>query len=201
MLVLFIGCWGRNLSIQARVGNLNRDLHQPSRIRYVSRSFSVRCLASLAYGKGLISVVSLSVVVAQAIGSFLRNRIGDHIGELLVISFGGFIGIQCSWIALISLFLSRVLGHVFLVVSNRSKFCLSLSVYLLFYLFFFLYVSFGFTVVCTRGFYWYICVYTRVFCTKSCMPWVLMIAESPWMLLESVYTSISDQRCFLVWIF
>ena len=30
---------------------------------------------SLAYGKGLISVVTLSVVVPQAIGSFLRNRI------------------------------------------------------------------------------------------------------------------------------
>ena len=28
-----------------------------------------------------------------------------------------------------------------------------------------------------------------------------MIAESPWMLLESVYTSVSDQRCLLVRIF
>ena len=70
--------------------NLNGDLHQPSRIRYVSISFSVRCLVSLSYGKGLISAVTLSVVVPQAIGSFLCNRIGDHTGEFLVISFGGF---------------------------------------------------------------------------------------------------------------
>ena len=82
--------------IQARVENLNGDLHQPFGIRYVSRSFSVRYLVSLAYGKGLISMVTLSIVVSQAIGSFLRNKIGDHIGEFLVIYFQGFIGIQCS---------------------------------------------------------------------------------------------------------
>ena len=40
--------------------------------------------------KGLISIVTLSVVVPQAIGSVLRNRIGDHTMEFLVISFGGF---------------------------------------------------------------------------------------------------------------
>ena len=68
----------------------NGDLHQPSGIRYVSISFSVRCLVSLAYRKGLISTVTLSVVVPQAIGIFLRNKIGDHTGEFLVISFGGF---------------------------------------------------------------------------------------------------------------
>ena len=69
---------------------LNGDLHQPSGIRYVSISFSVRCLVSLAYRKGLISVVTLSIVVPQAIGIFLRKRIGDHIGEFLVIFLGGF---------------------------------------------------------------------------------------------------------------
>ena len=53
---------------------LNGDLHQTSGIRYVSRSFSVRYLVSLAYGKGLISAVTLSVVVAQAIGIFLCNN-------------------------------------------------------------------------------------------------------------------------------
>ena len=41
-------------------------------------------------GKGLIFVVTLSVVVPQAIGIFLRNRIDDHTGEFLVLSFGGF---------------------------------------------------------------------------------------------------------------
>ena len=69
---------------------LKGDLHQPSGIRYVLRSFSVRCLVFLAYRKGLIFAVTLSVVVPQAIGSFLYNRIGDHTREFLVISFGGF---------------------------------------------------------------------------------------------------------------
>ena len=50
----------------------------------------------LHIGKGLILVVTLSVVVPQAIGIFLYNRIGDSTGEFLVISFGGFISIQCS---------------------------------------------------------------------------------------------------------
>ena len=153
MLILFVECWESKLLVQVRVENLNEDLHQPSGIRYVSRSFSVRCLVSIAYRKGLISAITLSIVVPQAIGSFLRNKIGDHTGEFLVISFGGFISIQCSWIALISLFLNQVWGHVFLVVSDRSKFCLSWSTCLLFYLFFFLYTSFVFTVACTHGFY------------------------------------------------
>ena len=43
----------------------------------------------LAYRKGLIFVVTLSVVVPQAIRIFLCNRIGDHIGEFLVIFIGG----------------------------------------------------------------------------------------------------------------
>ena len=55
---------------------MDPDLHQPSGIRYVSRSFSVRCFVSLAYGKGLISVVTLSVVIPQAVGSFLCNSDG-----------------------------------------------------------------------------------------------------------------------------
>ena len=67
---------------------LNGDLHQPSGIRYVSRSFSVRCLFILHIGKGLISVVTLFVVVPQAIGIFLRNRIGDSAGEVPYFSLG-----------------------------------------------------------------------------------------------------------------
>ena len=74
MLVLFITCWGRNLSIQAGVGKLNGNLHQPSRIRYELRAFSVRYLVSLAYRKWLISGVKLSVVVPQAIGISLCNK-------------------------------------------------------------------------------------------------------------------------------
>ena len=95
--------------IQARVEKINGDLHQMSGIRYVSISFSVRYLISIAYWKGLISGVKLFVVVPQAIRISLRNRIGDSAGDrtrissfadhtrvFLVVSFGGFIGIQCS---------------------------------------------------------------------------------------------------------
>ena len=35
-------------------------------------------------------MVTLFILVPQAIGSFLRNRIGDFVGDFLVISFGGF---------------------------------------------------------------------------------------------------------------
>ena len=63
MLFLFAECRERKLLIQARVEKINGDLHQPSRIRYVSRSFSVRCFISLHIGKELISMVTLSVVV------------------------------------------------------------------------------------------------------------------------------------------
>ena len=74
MLILFAECWENKLLILERVENINGDLHQPSGIRYVSRSFSVRCLVSLAYRKWLIFGVNLSVVVPQAIGIYLRNR-------------------------------------------------------------------------------------------------------------------------------
>ena len=85
------------MPIQVGVEKLNWDLHQPSGIRYELRSFSVRYLVALAYRKGLISGVKLSIVVPQAIGISLRNRIGDSAGEFLVIfSLGVFIGIQCS---------------------------------------------------------------------------------------------------------
>ena len=56
-----------------KIGKLNGDLHQPSGIRYKSRSFSVIYFVSLAYRKGLISGVKLSVVVPQAIEISLYN--------------------------------------------------------------------------------------------------------------------------------
>ena len=90
MLVLFAECWGSNLSIQDGVGKLNGDLHQPSRIRYELRSFTVIYLISIAYWKGLISGVKLSIVVPQAIGISLRNRIGDSTGEFLVVVLSTF---------------------------------------------------------------------------------------------------------------
>ena len=104
MLILFAECWERKLSIQARVEKLNGDLHQPSRIRYVSRSFCVRCLVSLAYRKELISGVKLSVVVPRAIGISLCNRIGDSTGDVpcFYLEFGG---IMCLIFLTCSLFL------------------------------------------------------------------------------------------------
>ena len=65
--------------------------HQPPGIRYESRSFSVSYLVSLAYRKGLIYRVKLSVVVHQAIGIYLRNRIGDSAREFLVVVLWGFL--------------------------------------------------------------------------------------------------------------
>ena len=143
MLVLFTCCWGSNLSIQAEVGKLNGDLLQPSGIRYEVWSFSVRHLISISYWKGLIYGVKLSIVVSQAIGFSLRNRIGDSTGEFLVVVLWGFsISIQWLWIALFFLFLCQVWGHVFLVVSAWCEVCLSLSVCLDFYEPFFMYASF-----------------------------------------------------------
>ena len=163
MLVLFTCCWGSNLSIQAKVGKLNGDLLQPSGIRYEVWSFSVRYLISIAYWKGLISGVKLSVVVPQAIGISLRNRIGDSAGDVPCF----YLGFMCTMGFILlnffivypptsnprPLFLSRVWGHVYLVVSDTSKVCLSLSILPSFYLFFFLYASFCFTVACTCDFY------------------------------------------------
>ena len=62
MLVLF-AVVEKKLLTQARLEKSQRGSIQPSRIRYDSRSFSVRCFISLAYGKGLIYAVTLSIVV------------------------------------------------------------------------------------------------------------------------------------------
>ena len=143
MLVLFTCCWGSNISIQAEVGKLNGDLIQPSGIRYKVWSFSVRHLIYIAYWKGLISGVKLFVVVPQAIGISLRNRIGNSVGEFLVVFLWGFsISIQWIWIDLFLLFLCRVWGHVCMVVSDWCEVCLNLSICLAFYALFFLYASF-----------------------------------------------------------
>ena len=143
MLVLFTCCWGSDLAIQAKVGKLNGDLLQSSGIRYEVWSFSVRSLISFAYWKGLIFGVKLSVVVTQAIGISLHNRIVYSTREFIVVVLWGFsISIQWLWIALFLLFLCRIWGYVFLVVSDWCEVCLSVSVCLYFYAPFFLYVSF-----------------------------------------------------------
>ena len=75
MLVLFVECWESKLLIQERVEKLNKYLHQLFGIRYVSRSFSVRCFISLTYWEG-IDFYGFSVYCGRphAIGNFLRNR-------------------------------------------------------------------------------------------------------------------------------
>ena len=103
----------------------------------------------LHIGKGLIFVVTMSVVVyPKRLEVFLCNRIGDHIGEVPSCFYLGVFGIQCTFIALIFLFLCRVWGHDYPVVSWRSKICISLSIYLIF-------LSFS--------------SYTRVFLSQSCI--------------------------------
>ena len=118
MLVLFTCCWGSIISIQAGVGKLNGDLLQLSGIRYKVQSFSVRNFISIAYWKRLISGVKLFIVVPQAIGISLRNRIGDSAGEFLVIlPLGVFIGTMGLILLTCSLFL-LVSGLHFIVCSS-----------------------------------------------------------------------------------
>ena len=165
MLVLFTCCWGSDLSIQAKVGKLNGDLLQPSEIRYEVWSFSVRYLICLAYWKGLISRVKLSVVVPKAIGISLHNRIGNSAGEFLVVVLWGFsISIQWLWIALS---LCQVWGHVCLVVFDWCEVFLNLSVSLYFYAPFFLYASFWLTVAYIRTGFTAIFAYTHGFTANS----------------------------------
>ena len=110
MLVLFTCCWGSDSLIQAEVGKLNRDLLQPSGIRYEFWSFSVRYLISLTYWKGLISGVKLSVVEPKAIGIPLCNRTGDYIGDVpfFYLRFGGTL---CLILLTCSLFLLVFVLH------------------------------------------------------------------------------------------
>ena len=78
-----------------KIGKLNEDLLQPSGIRYEVWSFSVRCLIYLAYWNWLTFGVKLSVVVPQAIGISLYNRIGDSAGDVpcFYLGFAGTMGL------------------------------------------------------------------------------------------------------------
>ena len=131
------------------------------------RSFSVRFCISLAYWEGIdFYGFSICCGTPQAIGSFLHNRNGNHTREVPSCFSLGVFGIQCACIALISLFLCWVWGHDCPVVSYRSKFFLSLSIYLIF-------LSFS---SCTKdfisqthvhaGFPW-IVMYVRMFAENS----------------------------------
>ena len=117
ILSFFAKCWETKLSIQARVEKINEDLHQPSGIRYVLRSFSVRCFNSLAYWEGIyLYGFSVCCGTPQPIGSFLCNRIGDSTGDVLCFSLG-FGGTMC-WIFLTcSLFLLVSVLHFIVCLS------------------------------------------------------------------------------------
>ena len=92
---------------------LNGDLLQPFEIRYDSRSFSFRYFVSFTYGKGLISAVYLFVVVhpkPQEVS--LRNRIGDHTGEVPSCFFFGVGGTMCLIFLTCSLFLPISMSYL-----------------------------------------------------------------------------------------
>ena len=155
MLVLFTCCWGSNLSIQAEVGKLNGDLLQPSGIRYEVWSFSVRHLISIAYWKGLISGVKLSIVVLQAIWISLCNRIGDSAGD-----------VPCFYLG--------VCGHngldIIDLLSVPPSFCVafySMFVHWHSPLLVWPWPAFYHCLLCIRGFFANTRVYTRVFGQKA----------------------------------
>ena len=90
----------------------------------------------LHIGKGLIYAVSLSVVVhPKPHEVFSVTELVTILGRFLVVFIWGFFDIQCTFIALIALFLCWFWGHDYPVVSWRSKFCLSFSIYVIFLFF------------------------------------------------------------------
>ena len=78
--------------------------------------FVLDVLFLLHIRKGLISMVTLSIVVPQAIGSFLRNIIGDHTRDVPCF-YLGFGGTMCSIFLTFSLFLLVFMLH-FIVCSS-----------------------------------------------------------------------------------
>ena len=151
-------------------------------------------------------------MVPQAIGISLCNRIGDSAGEFLVVVLWGLfyrhsMNLNCSFSLVSVLGLGACMpGRVWLVWSLSQPVCLPW-----FYAPFFLYASFELTIAYTRKFIFYFHVYMWVYYEQSRMPlvlpsrgrlivvgWIWMIAESLMILLESVYTSISDQRRFFL---
>ena len=157
-----------------KIGKLNGDLLQPSGIRYEVWCFSVRHLISIAYWKWLISGVKLSVVVPQAIGISLCNRIGDSGGEFLVVVLWGLfsrhsMNLNCSFsLVSVSGLGACLLGSVWLVWSLSQPICLPW-----FYAPFFLYMGFLFTVAYKRGLFCDFRIYTWVYCEQSRMPLIL----------------------------
>ena len=154
-----------------KIGKLNGDLLQPSGIRCEVWSFSVRHLISIAYWKGLISGVKLSVVVPQAIGISLCNRIGDFVGEFLVVFLWGLfyrhsMNLNSSFsLVFVSGLGACMPGSVWLVWSLSQLVCLPWV-----YAPFFLYASFELTVAYKRGFLCHFRVYIRVYCEQSRIP-------------------------------
>ena len=113
MLVLFVDCWEGKLLTKAGLEKLKGDLHQPSKIRYVSISFSVICFISLAYWEGIdFYRYFFCCGTPQAIVSFLHNRIGDFAGEYFPIQWCASKWILNPWMLLIAYTLLIIYARV-----------------------------------------------------------------------------------------
>ena len=85
MLVLFTCCWGSIISIQ--IEDWKAQWGSTSTVQ--NKVWGLILLFLLHIGKDWFLESKLSVVVPQAIGISLRNRIGDSAGEFLVVVLWG----------------------------------------------------------------------------------------------------------------
>ena len=133
----------------------------------------------LHIGKGLIFVVTLSVVVPQAIGSFLRNRIGDSVGDVPYFYLGLYIGTMGLILMICSLFLPVSVSHFIVCLSiDTPLYWFGLD--LLFTTAFFVYAFFWQKVAYIRGFLAKSHVHMQLFFKQShtSSPWLsLMLWE------------------------
>ena len=126
----------------------------------------------LHIGKDGFLESSMSVVVLQAIGISLCNRIGDSAREFVVVVLWGWyyqhsMYLNCSFsLVSVSGMGECVVGRFWLEWSLSQPVCLPCFMHL-----FFLYAGFWFIVAYTRGFLCDFRVYTRVYCEQSRIPW------------------------------
>ena len=139
----------------------------------------------LHIGKDGFLESSLSIVVPQAIGISLHNRIGDSAGDFLVVVLWGWFSrhsmyLNCSFSLVSVSGLGECMpGRVWL------EWILSQPVYLPSFMhLFFLYTGFWFTVAYTCVFLWDFHVYTWVYCAQSRILWFLPFVEDSGLLGE-----------------
>ena len=164
---------------------------------------------SIAYLERLISGVQLSVVVPQAIGISLRNRIGDSAGDVPCSYLG--LGATMGWILLIcSLFLSVSMSHFIVCLSiDTPLYWFGLG--LLFTTAFSIYVGLWTTVAYICRFVAISRVHTQLFFIQSCTSsllvslmlwevagWVVSVVGSSLGLKLSVGCLFCDQRPFVL---